>query len=62
MKETKDFVTWKKGVGGTKGQSGMCQKEMAKQEEVRMQMDGWSIVSIVLVVVGFFGGIWYEHK
>ena len=27
-----------------------------------MQMDAWSVFSIVVVVVGFFGGIWYEHK
>ncbi len=30
--------------------------------EGRMQMDMWSIISIVLVIVGFFGGIWYEHR
>ncbi len=27
-----------------------------------MQMDGWSIVSIILVAVGFLGGLWYEHR
>lgn len=30
--------------------------------ESAMQMDVWSVISIVLVVVGFFGGIWYEHR
>lgn len=32
------------------------------KEEIKMQMDAWSIVSIILVVIGFFGGIWYEHR
>lgn len=31
-------------------------------EEIKMQMDIWSVISIVFVVIGFFGGIWYEHK
>lgn len=32
------------------------------KEEIKMQMDVWSIITIVIVVIGFFGGIWYEHK
>lgn len=24
-----------------------------------MQLDAWSIITIVIVVIGFFGGIWY---
>ena len=27
-----------------------------------MQMDMWSVIAIMIVVVGFFGGIWYEHR
>lgn len=32
------------------------------KEEIKMHLDVWSIISIIVVVVGFFGGIWYEHK
>lgn len=32
------------------------------KEEIKMQMDVWSIITIIIVVIGFFGGIWYEHK
>ncbi|MCI8774621.1 MAG: hypothetical protein HFI50_11970 [Lachnospiraceae bacterium] len=32
------------------------------EEEIKMQMDVWSVIVIVIVVVGFFGGIWYEHR
>ena len=32
------------------------------KEEIKMQMDVWSILTIIIVVIGFFGGIWYEHK
>ncbi len=28
---------------------------------MQLQLDFWSILSIVLTIVGFFGGIWYEH-
>ena len=30
--------------------------------ESAMQMDVWSVISIGPVVVGFFGGVWYEHR
>lgn len=33
-----------------------------RKEEIKMNIDVWSVISIILVVVGFFGGIWYEHK
>lgn len=32
------------------------------KEEIKMQMDIWSVIAIAIVVIGFFGGIWYEHK
>lgn len=32
------------------------------KEEIKMQLGAWSIVTIVITVIGFFGGIWYEHK
>lgn len=27
-----------------------------------MQLDVWSVIVIIITVIGFFGGIWYEHK
>lgn len=31
-------------------------------EAIGMQLDIWSIITIIIVVAGFFGGIWYEHR
>lgn len=35
---------------------------MTTKEEIKMQMDIWSVIAIVIVVIGFFGGIWFEHR
>lgn len=34
----------------------------ATKEEIKMQLDVWSVIAIIIVVIGFFGGIWYEHR
>lgn len=35
---------------------------MTTKEEIKMQMDIWSVIAIVIVVIGFLGGIWFEHR
>lgn len=40
----------------------LCKPAWPCKEGFRMQMDVWSVISIILVVIGFIGGIWYEHK
>ncbi len=37
-------------------------QERTAGEEIKMQLDIWSVIAIVVVVIGFFGGIWYEHR
>ena len=41
---------------------GVRRQDSESKEAVKMQLDVWSVVSIILVVIGFFGGIWYEHR
>ena len=36
--------------------------KLSCKEEIKMHLDAWSIVTIIIVVIGFVGGIWYEHK
>ena len=38
-----------------------CLHKNSSDMEDNMQIDIWSIIAIVIIVVGVIGGIWYEN-